>query len=1477
MKTVQSPSPLQPEQLLEHASFVRAAAQAVLGGDDAVDDVVQDTWLKALTQAPPHVRSPRAWLGRVARNRAIDAVRTRRNVGRRERAASRSERAPSTISLVERAESGGMLVRAVLQLPPRYRDAILMRYYEGLPPRHIGEALGITAEAARTRVKRGLAQLRKTLDEQNDGNRRAWSAMLAPFARTPAAVGGTALLGVAMMKKLLLGAAVLIAAAAVWHFSSDRDRPPETTTSATTIPDPVKSPGLVPSPTTGPEQRAGDPGTARLTGRVRRNGESVLARVALRRIGGFDPGARWSLADRIQQGFLPAQGSAARGVDATRAGFVFDGVQAGRYEVRATADDGTWGFAVVSVRKEQDHRVDVLIRGGTHSILGRCIGSDGEPFAGTLLLQAFDYRALMYGRGKTMAVEAIGRDGRFAIDGVAPGLYGLTAVAAGGVRSTRRVQVPVRRPLTFVVDRGARTVSGRVMDRVSGTPIAGATVSASYGHESLVFFDRTARTDEQGRFTLHAGARAQLDVRAVGYASLHMRLGKGGDVALSLELDRPGTIRGRLAFPEGHAPIAGVPVYAIGLASNGWPRTAFARTVSGEDGSFVLSGAAVGHVVVFALGAGWASKDLGAWKIPGASPLALRVEAGQDAEATLPVVRAPSVEGTVFLPGGTPCEDVQVETTLVRGPTHLSAPLSSLWEHSPLGAHGRTRTGTDGRYRVDDLIPGGRCRVTATHTEHAPVSSEPFTAERGSSPIDLRVEEPRFANLIVREEGTNTPIPGATVHLSVKPDERTTMSTAFQFTTDDGGRARLGPLPAGHYVTGLYAQGYLPVSAQQGASFDIGPGPEPSVEAAMVAALRITGRVSAPQGVDVLDVVVTARGGQQAWSPPRASCDAEGAFSFDDLAAGSYELRATAQIGERLFRAETQATAGGEPVTMSLHEAERDRSKDGLLVRVQSHDGIPVYQGSATLFGRGVSGLGFSEHPFVIRYVPQGELWLAVQEAKDVTGAPMPVGAAIIGPIREGVAELKVTLPAEQRIRGRVERADGTGVAGVRIDAFPTHPKLTDHVRQTASPHSSAHTAEDGTFELRYLGDFSYELRAQVPSTFAPVEPVAAQAGTSDVVVVVRESASWTLRLRDPNGDPVEGARLRYRADPGSAAQREREQAARGPRYLARYVQGWWDERRREALRSDAAGQVTVVGLDPDTAYEVFVQGPQGRHGLAPIHRLALQPRSDDAWTFGQAYRIHGVVVDERGTPVPNARIERKSEDGRWRGIQSDGQGRFEFRGLARPEMEVRVYLGLRPPRDAPLHRLAAGEAVEIRIVAGAAVRLRVDDWKPEYRQPIAYLTPVDAKRRQENRLRLARDGTVVFQGLDETKTYVLWIPLRTKDGKHVYRRDIRPSRDEVVVSIEPGQSIRGTIRFTGETPADELRVQTGRGDVSGSSRVQPDGTFEITGLPAGIYPVRALAYRKVAKNGATTLELLGESTVEVETGTTARIDIPPR
>ncbi len=178
-------------ELLEDSGWIRRFARRLVGGDEeAADDLVQDTWLAALEHRPSTAASARPWLARVLTNLARQGARRR---GSRPASEALADDAPGGDDLTERAanraELQARLVHAVLALREPFRSTLLLRYYEGLSADEIAQRAGVPDATVRTRLKRGLDQLRARFDREHGGERRAWALAFLPLARDAGVAG----------------------------------------------------------------------------------------------------------------------------------------------------------------------------------------------------------------------------------------------------------------------------------------------------------------------------------------------------------------------------------------------------------------------------------------------------------------------------------------------------------------------------------------------------------------------------------------------------------------------------------------------------------------------------------------------------------------------------------------------------------------------------------------------------------------------------------------------------------------------------------------------------------------------------------------------------------------------------------------------------------------------------------------------------------------------------------------------------------------------------------------------------------------------------------------------------------------------------------------------------------------------------------------------------------------------------------------
>jgi RNA polymerase sigma factor (sigma-70 family) len=192
---------------------LRRLAARLVRDDAEADDVVQDSLLLGMQRVTGGVRNVGAWLRGVVRNKAREA---RRAAARRE--ARESEATPGRtpmdpIDVAARLEVHDRLVAAVKQLPEPYRSAVWLRYVEDRAAPDIAREVGAPVETVRTRIKRGIAQLREELDRRHAGRRADWVPSLALFAGVEPSLSllaATTAAGAATAGKSVMAAAAVL-------------------------------------------------------------------------------------------------------------------------------------------------------------------------------------------------------------------------------------------------------------------------------------------------------------------------------------------------------------------------------------------------------------------------------------------------------------------------------------------------------------------------------------------------------------------------------------------------------------------------------------------------------------------------------------------------------------------------------------------------------------------------------------------------------------------------------------------------------------------------------------------------------------------------------------------------------------------------------------------------------------------------------------------------------------------------------------------------------------------------------------------------------------------------------------------------------------------------------------------------------------------------------------------------------------------
>ncbi|MDI3298829.1 MAG: RNA polymerase sigma factor [Bacillota bacterium] len=165
--------------------------QRQLGGEEGVEDLVQETFLRFVRQVrergvPDRVRP---WLYRVATNLCRDRWRTaaRRHERGEEPPDGWSERAearPSVAEISDRLQARAAIVQALRELSERQRQMVILRFYHDLTYREIAGVLDLPEGTVKASLFRALGRLRERMDGPG-GRARSQAPDEAPDASLP--------------------------------------------------------------------------------------------------------------------------------------------------------------------------------------------------------------------------------------------------------------------------------------------------------------------------------------------------------------------------------------------------------------------------------------------------------------------------------------------------------------------------------------------------------------------------------------------------------------------------------------------------------------------------------------------------------------------------------------------------------------------------------------------------------------------------------------------------------------------------------------------------------------------------------------------------------------------------------------------------------------------------------------------------------------------------------------------------------------------------------------------------------------------------------------------------------------------------------------------------------------------------------------------------------------------------------------------
>lgn len=166
------------ETVLPHLDAAYNLARHLLRDADRAQDAVQDSFLRAMTYFDGfRGGDSRAWLLAIVRNTCFDRLeRERRRSGDaefNEEIHGADQAGPSPETSLRARVASETVERALGELPPELREAVVLRELEGLSYKEIAQVAGVPVGTVMSRLSRGRERLHRVLgaDGGKEGDR----------------------------------------------------------------------------------------------------------------------------------------------------------------------------------------------------------------------------------------------------------------------------------------------------------------------------------------------------------------------------------------------------------------------------------------------------------------------------------------------------------------------------------------------------------------------------------------------------------------------------------------------------------------------------------------------------------------------------------------------------------------------------------------------------------------------------------------------------------------------------------------------------------------------------------------------------------------------------------------------------------------------------------------------------------------------------------------------------------------------------------------------------------------------------------------------------------------------------------------------------------------------------------------------------------------------------------------------------------
>lgn len=148
-----------------YGGMLTGLCTGMLNDRHLAQDMVQEAFLKAWRHMDSLRGGPgseKAWLCRIALNLCRDYQRTRWF-----RLVDRDDEKLAQLPAPAQEEPADLLC-AIQQLPPRFREVILLHYYQDMEAEEMDRALGLSPSAVYRRLRKARGKLKQLLDGRDD-------------------------------------------------------------------------------------------------------------------------------------------------------------------------------------------------------------------------------------------------------------------------------------------------------------------------------------------------------------------------------------------------------------------------------------------------------------------------------------------------------------------------------------------------------------------------------------------------------------------------------------------------------------------------------------------------------------------------------------------------------------------------------------------------------------------------------------------------------------------------------------------------------------------------------------------------------------------------------------------------------------------------------------------------------------------------------------------------------------------------------------------------------------------------------------------------------------------------------------------------------------------------------------------------------------------------------------------------------------